>query len=253
MCKFNLRFIVGLLTFVIGVLSVYFGMVKPSPKTTVTENEKIQIANPTQQSQVNVETLITKPTSENDVPKKQLNAKKVGKGIIVEGKSIGLLNLGDTKEQAISYLGDPTEAYDYPEWVGCVYSDSHWNDYELDNRGIFIYMHDGKIFQIESFTTRFKTKSRVTSENLPNKLKKLYPNLEAYELTNSAGRVDGGANLIYWVDKAQGIAFGLYNYPRKNRREIGSVIVFNPNEEFQPQGCVSSTREFVKRPKWHLD
>lgn len=249
MRKFKSRLLVAILTFVLGVLGVSLWFIKFSPQITLNKAEEIQILTPNIQS----EGVKTKENLTNEIPEKQLNAKRVGKGIIVEGKSVGLLNLGDTKEKAISYLGDPTEAYDYSEWVGCVYSDSHWNDYELDNRGIFTYMRQGKIYQIESFTHRFKTKNGITSDDLPKKLKNLYPNLEAFELTNSAGKVDGGANLIYWVDNEQGIAFGLYNNPRKHRREIGSVIVFNPDEEFLPRGCVSSTREFVKRPKWYLD
>lgn len=249
MCKFKSRLLVALLTFGIGVLGVSLWFIKPSPQITLIKTVGTEITTPILQS----EEVNTKESLTNDIPKKRLNARKVGKGIIVEGKSVGLLNLGDTKEQAISYLGDPTEAYDYPEWVGCVYSDSHWNDYELNNRGIFTYMRQGKIYQIESFTYRFKTKNGVASDNLPKKLKHLYPNLEAFELTNSAGKVDGGANLIYWVENEQGIAFGLYNNPRKHRREIGSVIVFNPDEEFLPRGCASSIQEFVKRPKWYLD
>lgn len=205
---------------------------------------------------VNAQTVSTEPTKEVSQTESNANTNdisisgirdNVDEGLILPGKSIGQLNLGDSKEFAISYLGKPTEVYPY------VCGQVHWNDYKLDNSGIFIYQKDDKIYHIESFTGRFKTINGIKPDDSPKNLMNFYPNLEAYELLKSGAIINGGKNIIYWVDKDQGIAFGIYYYPKKKQRRIGSIIIFNSQEEFQPNGCLSPPQEIVSRKKWYLD
>lgn len=177
-------------------------------------------------------------------------SRKVENGAIIAGRSVGLLNMGDTKEMAISYLGNPTQEGNL--WIPCKVTEIHWNDYHLDSNGIFIYLKDDKIYQIVSGTKRFKTENGIKPDDDPKKLKGFYPKLEAYELLNTASQINGGANVIYWVDKEQGIAFGLYNYRKLGERRIGSIIVFYPNDEFEPDGCLEQPMNWVKRSKWFL-
>ncbi len=188
-------------------------------------------------------------------PKKGILNREDLKGFIIEGRSIGEINIGDKKQKLLDYFGNPTEGYFYAK---CNISDLHWNDIDLDNRGIFAYMKNDKIYQIESFTNRFRLNSEIKINDSPKDLISLYPDLEAYELLRSASIVDGSANLIFWVDNNKGIAFELYNYQglAESTRKIASIIIFNPSEGFRPRGMCKEllyTRELIKRNKWFLD
>jgi len=179
-----------------------------------------------------------------------IDHKRVKENVIIPGQRLGLLNLADSEKQAVSYLGRPTEAYSF-EKNPCKDRSVHWNDYALDNRGVFVYSKDSKIFQIESHTERFRTARGIKPGDIPEKLIDLYPYMEAYELSNSNSKVDGGENILYWVDKS-GIAFGLYYYSSERRRLIGSISIFDKESEFRPHGCAVSLQVLEKRQKWYL-
>ena len=211
---------------------------------------------------VNAQSISVKPTEplsqikpvENDIDTSISGIKSnVSEGIVLPGEKIGQLSLGNTKEFALSYLGKPTEEYSYTESTSCIREEVHWNDYKLKNSGIFAYLKDNKIYYVESFTERFKTISGIKPLDSPRNLVESYPSLVAYELLYSGGIINGGKNIIYWVDEKQGIAFGIYYYPKKGKRIVGSIIVFNSGDKFQPRGCISPPQEFVSRKKWYLD
>lgn len=179
-------------------------------------------------------------------PLRGLRGTVPGPSVIVPGKSVGPLQLGDTRERAVELLGEPTEEYTYDEnSLGpCKFTEMSWTDLDLDRRGITLYLKNGHIYQIESFTTRFATASGITNDISPQKVRQLYSSLKSYVLLNSGSKVDGGKDLIYWVEDSEGIAFGLYNYPKINKRKTGSIILFERGVKFVPRGCVSPPQEW---------
>lgn len=188
----------------------------------------------------------TEPTAQSQGKVKGITA-LVGNGIIVPGKSIGKLYLGDSPDLAKSYLGIPTEE------LGSGQSGLYWNDNELDRRGVEVFFDKGLATQIESFTTRFETSDGVKPDDLPSKLRHSFPKLQAFKLLGSGSEIDGGEDIIYWVEKEKGIAFGIYYYPRKAEKRIGSIIIFQPDTEFLPGFKILPPRRFIKIPDWSVD
>jgi hypothetical protein len=159
------------------------------------------------------------------------------RALIVPGQKVGSLQLGNTGDQSLKLLGPKKEEYNYDN--PCKYSEMHWYDMELDTNGIFVYLKDGKIFQLEAATPRYRTAEGITEESSPDVVRRRFPQLRSYVLLNSGSDIVGGRDLIYWVDRADGIAFEFYYNRKAKKRRVSKVIIFNPNSEFQPEGCVS--------------
>jgi hypothetical protein len=179
--------------------------------------------------------------------------------LIVAGKSVGLLKLGDSRERVLELFpkksGDEEYTYD-KNCCGCsfTFSEIHWLPPKFENNGLFIYLREGRVFQIMVETDRFSTSEKVKPDSTPKEVRQHYPNLKkAFVLLGSGADVVGGRELIYWADSIAGIAFEFYYNRRKNQRLVKSVIVFEPNSEFQPNGCVSIPQELKEIEPYSLE
>ena len=171
--------------------------------------------------------------------------------LIQPGRSVGLLCLGDTRQRVLELFPNKPnydEQYSYGE--PCPSSEIHWLDIDPSKEngpvynGLFIYLRGGRVFQIEAATPRFRTANGITEGSSPEDVRRRYPQLHAYVLLNSGTEVEGGRDLIYWVDSQSGIAFE-FQYDNKTRnRYVSKVIVFEPGSEFQPEGCVQPQQEW---------
>src|SRR2546423_13724035 len=98
--------------------------------------------------------------------------------LIKPGRGVGLLQLGQTREQVVKLLGEKREeyAYDYP----CKYSEMHWYDAERDSNGLFVFLSDGLVYQIEAATSRYRTDDSITEESSPEDVRHSYQQLKSY-------------------------------------------------------------------------
>jgi hypothetical protein len=161
--------------------------------------------------------------------------------LIKPGHSVGLLQLGDTREQVLKVLGEKREEYTHDD--PCKYTEMHWYDVERDRNGIFVYLKEGLVFQIEAATPRYHTAEGITEESLPDEVRRNYPQLQSYQLLRSGADIVGGRDLIYWVNRQNGIAFEFYYNRKVAKRQVSKVIVFEPGSNFAPGGCVSPPQE----------
>ena len=129
----------------------------------------------------------------------------------------------------------------------------HWYDFEQSSNGIFAYLKDGRIFQIEAGTLRYATADGITADGSPQDVRTHHPQLQAYALLHSGAKVNGGRDLIYWVDRQKGIAFEFYYDRRVDGRRVASIIVFTPGTEFLPKGCVAPPREWRELEPFALE
>src|SRR3989442_737372 len=126
--------------------------------------------------------------------------------LIVPGQSVGLLSLGDTRDLALKIF-PPKENIDseYSYTFCGPRSEIFWLDINLKNQKaagyVSIFLRDGRIFQIESATLRFRTREGITEDTHPEKVKQHYKELKAYFLWRSGGEEVGGRDLIYWVSQ----------------------------------------------------
>jgi len=174
--------------------------------------------------------------------------------LIVPGKSVGLVHLRDTRETVLDVLPlkkDMDREYAYRSGS----SEIDWLDQEShDVRGeVRFFLRDGRIFQIASATPRFRTRSGITIYTPPDTVKRNCPALRSYVLLNSGGEEVGGRDLVYWVNRAKGIAFEFHFYPKRRRRLVYSVIVFEPDSDFFPRGESVSSNKWRELPPYSLE
>jgi hypothetical protein len=167
-------------------------------------------------------------------------------GTIKPGQGVGPLKLGDTRNQVISVLGRKKQDEEYTYSGLCPQTEIHWLDLELSGNGLFIYLRADRVFQIEAATPRYATGEGITVNSSSETVRRHYPRLQAYVLLHSGAKVVGGRDLLYLVDGRHGIAFEFYFNGRVRKRQVSKVIVFEPETEFAPDGCVSPPKELRK-------
>jgi hypothetical protein len=171
-------------------------------------------------------------------------ASAISSQVMIEpGLSIGPLKLGDTRERALELF--PKKAEDL-EWENSCGTTLDWVDAEnRTGRGdLFIRIKKGKIFQIESATTRFHTAEGITTFDHGDKVASAYKDMRAFTLLTQPSPALGDRPLVFWVDKKKGIAFAFAYYPAEHKRYLYKIIVFEPNKTFCPE------EETTNSPKW---
>jgi len=165
---------------------------------------------------------------------------------IVPGKSVGALRISDTYDRVIEIVGRKKEDEEYHYTDPCMYTEIHSLDLEKHANGLFIYLKEGRVFQIESATPRYATVEGITADSSVDFLRSKYSRLQSYVLLGSGGKLVGGRDLIYLVDKSKGIAFELYYNRKLGKRLVSKVSVFEPNTEYLPEGCIARPRSLRK-------
>ena len=187
------------------------------------------------------------PTGEPTVSQKMTTDDR----LIIAGSNVGMLKLGYTREALLNILGNEREEYNHTD--PCKYTEMHWYDVKADRNGIFVYLRNGRVYQIESDTPRFRTAEGITSDARPEDVRTHFPQLQAYVLVNSGSDVVGGRDLIYWVDQQSGIAFEFYYNRKERKRRVSKIIVFDPRSDFQQSGCVSPPQTLLKLEPFSLE
>jgi len=172
--------------------------------------------------------------------------------LIEPGLSVGPLKLGDTQERAFELFPKKPEDQQWENSCGTTFN---WVDTDNQVRGgnVFIRMKKGKVFQIESATTRFHTAEGIASLDPPEKVANTYRDLRAFALLTPPVAALGDRPLIFWVDKKKGIAFSFAYYPAEHKRYLYEVIVFVPNKTFCPQEETTGSPKWQEIPAYSLE
>ena len=159
------------------------------------------------------------------------------------GRSIGPLKLGDSADHAQEVF--PKKAIDQ-QWDDACGTTIDWTDSaNPEGHGdIFIRLKKGKVFQIESSTTRFRTADGVSTFDAPEKVRTLYKDMHAWVLLMTPSPALGSRPPVFWIDKKRGIAFEFAFDAPHHKRYVYKVIVFEPNKTFCPE------QESVGSVKW---
>ena len=162
---------------------------------------------------------------------------------IEPGLSVGPLKLGDSADRALQLFPKKAEDQQWDDPCGITLD---WVDTANPNgRGdLFIRLKKGKVFQIESSTTRFTTPRGITTFDSPEKVAAAYKELRAFVLLTPPVPALGSRPLVFWIDKKRGIAFVLAYDPSHHKRYVYKIVVFEPNKEFCPE------LEKTSSPKW---
>jgi hypothetical protein len=163
--------------------------------------------------------------------------------IIEPGQGLGPIKLGDTRDRALELFPKKDEDQQWDDPCG---STIDWVDTTNPNgRGdVFIRLKKGKVFQIESSSSRFHTIEGITTFDSPEKVASAYKDLRAWVLLTPPVPALGDRPLVYWMDKKRGVTFVLAYDPPRRKRYLYKIIVFEPNKEFCPE------QEKTTSPKW---
>jgi hypothetical protein len=178
------------------------------------------------------------------IPAQDSDARPLSSEATIEpGLSIGPLKLGDTRERALELFPKKNEDQ---EWQNSCGTTLDWVDAEnrTGHGDLFIRLKKGKIFQIESTTTRFHTGEGITTFDHADKIASAYKDLRAFTLLTPPVAALGDRPLVFWVDKRRGIAFVFAYYPGEHKRYLYKIVVFEPNKNFCPE------EETTNSPKW---
>jgi len=154
--------------------------------------------------------------------------------MIEPGHSLGPLKLGDSEERARELF--PKKDIDQ-EWEDPCGTTIDWTDSNnpIGHGEVFIRLKKGKVFQIESSSTRFHTAEDITTFDSPEKVEKSYREMRAWALLTPPSPALGSRPPVFWIDKRRGIAFELaYDVPH-HKRYVYKVIVFQSNKTFCPE------------------
>lgn len=169
---------------------------------------------------------------------------RFGSITIEPGRSVGPLKLGDSPDRAHEVFpkNDIDQEWDDPcgstiDWVDSTNPEGHGDV-------LIRYNKKGKIFQIESGTTRFHTAEGITTFDSPEKVEKSYKDMHAWVLLTAPSPALGSRPPVFWIDKKKGIAFELAFDAPHHKRYVYKVIVFAPGKTFCPE------QETVNSLKW---
>src|SRR5579863_4768117 len=163
--------------------------------------------------------------------------------VIEPGLGIGPLKISESRERALEVF--PKKAIDQ-EWEDPCGTTIDWTDTAnpLGHGEVFIRLKKGKIYQIESSTSRFHTADDITTLDPPEKVAHAYKDMRAFVLLTAPNPALGSRPLVFWVDKRKGIAFELAYDPSRHKRYVYKIIVFEANKNFCPE------QETINSNKW---
>ena len=164
--------------------------------------------------------------------------------IIDAGLRVGPIKLGDTREQAVEVFPKKDEDQQWDDPCGTTLD---WVDTTnpMGRGDVFIRVNKkGRVFQIESSTTRFHTADDITTFESPEKVASQYKDLRAWALLTPPSPALGSRPLVFWIDKKRGIAFVLAYDPSRRKRYVYKIVVFEPGKDLCPE------QEKTSSPKW---
>lgn len=169
--------------------------------------------------------------------------------LIIPGRSVGHLRLGDDRARAIELFGRKDTEYDYdiPTALNCS-ARKELRFWELKDKtspfhfdygnGAWVYLRNDKIDQIKIDSEKFKTAEGLTSGSTPKQVRRFYPNIRTFVELNTRCNCTGGRDLIFWIDEQIGIAFEFHYWKDVKARRLSYIFVFQPGTRFLPEGCV---------------
>jgi len=169
------------------------------------------------------------------------------------GQRLGGLKIGDSQNRALEVF--PLKQGIDQQWEDKCGAALDWVDSSNPNgRGdVIIHLKKGKVFQIESSSSRFHTAEGIATFDSPSTVRDHYKGLLAYTLLTPPAPNLGDRPLVFWVDKKKGIAFTLAYYPKEHKRYIYKIIVFAPNKDFCPEEETMNSSKWQAIPSYALE
>lgn len=129
---------------------------------------------------------------------------------------------------------------------GCPDRIYYWSDLSRHTSIATAYLKGGMISQISVLGPAFSLPNGLKTGATEEQVKRAYPNGQMYVLLHSAGKVNGGKDVHYWVYQEAGIAFELDWWQIKKLRNVGEIDIFPKGSDYRPEGCISAPQQWKK-------
>ena len=196
-------------------------------------------------------------SSTSDSGKSASKATAPDASLIIPGKSIGHLRLGDSQQQFSEFfpaLDVSNSEVTYPCVNGTNITELHWLDLDATIHGeVVAYLQEKRAFEISSSTSQFRTKDGITAGTKPEEVRQKYPDVEAFWLANSRDLASQTRDFVYWVDTRQGIAFEFYYDQYLKERRVSGIYVFEQGKDFIRRGCLWHPKNWRKLAAYSLE
>jgi hypothetical protein len=174
---------------------------------------------------------------------------------IKPGRSLGPIALGDSfdlvlevlpfKKNTDQVLESRTIWYNSKEYV-CP-KEYHWLSLDGDPRGEFYYFFENdRAFQIESRSGRYKLENGLGVGSKLEEVLKVFPDAERFKIDFGQPPQPGYDEEIYLVYQEKGLAFQITSEFGGSNPEVTMVIIFPPERDFLPRGCVTPPAKYIK-------
>ena len=178
-----------------------------------------------------------------------------GQLLIVPGKSIGSLALGDTRARTLKlYPFKQDFDQEFDQEAGC---GSELNFVDLSSPkqvgNVFIRFRNDTVFQIDVASNRYKTKFGISTNSSSQEIRKAYPHLRSYILSNVTSEALQNLPTIYWIDEDEGIAFAFLGASGVRKHFPYEIIVFQPKAQLCAPDTPLNSPERRELPPYALN
>ena len=120
----------------------------------------------------------------------------------------------------------------------------YWSDLARDPSVVTAYVEDSGISQLSVVGPRFSLPNGLKTGATEEQVKRAYPKGQEYVLLGSASKLNGGRNLLYWIDRGAGVAFKLAWWQSKKLRSVSGIDIFPKGSNYRPDGCISLPQQW---------
>lgn len=146
---------------------------------------------------------------------------------IVPGRSIGLIEIGMSRQTVHSKLGSPSGTYSLP---GRGYRGDYWFSRDNSNTLRIFYDKNGRVYQISATSASFSMPEGITTNSSLDEVKRRYPGLEVLRMTKRG-------NIDYYYERRKGIGFEFTERLEDNGSimRMYAILVFRRGSRPQPE------------------
>jgi hypothetical protein len=146
---------------------------------------------------------------------------------IIPGRSIGLIEIGMSRQTVHSKLGRPSGTYNLP---GRGYRGDYWFSRDNSNTLRIFYDRNGRVYQISATSISFSTPEGITTSSSLVEVKRQHPNLQVLRMSKR-GDID------YYYDRRRGVAFEFTERLKDDGSvmRMHAILVFKPGGQPQPE------------------
>jgi hypothetical protein len=170
------------------------------------------------------------------------------KDLVLPGTSVAEVKLGSdpsTFQSAFSQQpGQVNSSQTGTFGEGCPDRIYYWSDLAPNTSVATAYLKNGAISQLSVQGPVFSLPDDLKTGATEEQVRRAYRKGQMYVLLYSGSKVNGGRDLLYWVDKEAGVAFKLAWWQSKKLRLASGIDIFPKGSDYQPEGCVSPPQQW---------